>query len=315
MTAIDLLARLEQRLVAMSGDDPHLAADLACEASLLRVALQARHPPRTPLPALPRERLAARFGAGMPVLHEEPLFLDVGFALNLLERLVRTMVETGRAGNHVQAESVREAVLGARLDAEQVFGEAFVQHPEHLAQLARGGGVDPGTLARLTEHAVAPLRRGYARALERALNATEIWRQGYCPVCGSWPLLADAKADAPGRAFRCGACGTSWHLPDRRCPCCGTNEPGRVTVVAAERATGPLVGLQLCETCGRYVKLAEPIDRIPSALLAFEDLGSRVLDDAASARGFERPSGTGFTLELGLPEPGWSDALADSGAE
>jgi FdhE protein len=311
VTSTDVMARLEQRLLALSAEHPELAADLAHEARLLRATLQAPHPPRTPLPALPRERLMLRLGAGIPVLHDEPLFVDVGCALDLLERLVRTRERAGPAGNDAKVESVRAALLNARLDAGQVFVEAFVRHADHLAQLATGGGVDPGTLAQLAERAVAPLRRGYARALERVLESLHVWRQGYCPVCGDWPLVADAKIDAPRRGFRCGACGTSWHLADRRCPFCGTNDPGRVAVVAPARTAGPLVGVQLCEVCGRYVKVAEPIDEIPSALLGFEELGSRGLDDAALARGFARPSSTGFTLELGLPEPGWSSALAD----
>jgi FdhE protein len=303
------MARFEQRRAALRKEQPELAERLAYEARLVRAVLQHPRPPRTPLPALPRERLAARLGAGIPALHEEPLFVDVAFALGLLERLVQTTVEDGY-GRHKTAESVREAVSGARVDAQQLFVEAFVQHPEHLAQLAAAGGVDPGTLMHLAELAVAPLRRGYARALEPVWKTMDAWGEGYCPVCGSWPLVADAPT-ALSRAFRCGACGTSWRAADRRCPFCGTNDPRRVAIAELKRTTVPLVvGVQLCDVCGRYLKLANPIDASPAVLLRFEDLGSRALDDAASARGFERPSGAGFTLQLGLPEPGWSDALA-----
>jgi FdhE protein len=304
------MACLEQRLAVLSAGYPELAGDLASEASLLRAVLQDPRTPRTPLPPLPRERLVARLGAGIPVLHEEPLFIDVGFALNLLDRLVRSTREAGCQGTDSRAESIREALMGARLDAEQVFAEAFVQHPDHLAQLAVAGGASARTLARLAERTVAPLRHGYARGLEPVLKTTDSWREGYCPVCGSWPVMADAETHAASGGFRCAACGTGWRLADRRCPFCGTNDSRHLAVVELERTTGPLLGVQLCDACGRYLKLAEPLDGIPSALLAFEDLGSRSLDHAALARGFERPSVSGFTLELGLPEPGWSDALA-----
>ncbi len=306
---------LEQRLRVLCVDSPALAAELTSEANLLRTVLQISQAPRTPLPALPRERLAARLAAGIPVLHDQPLGLDLAFAMDLLRRLVRTLVDAGEDPGGAEAAVALAAVIDGRLDAQQVVAEAFVQHPEHLAQLALGSGVEPATLRHLAELAVAPLRRRYASALadvltQPGLTALEGWREGYCLVCGSWPLAGAADPGAPGRAFRCGACGISWRLPDRRCPFCGTNDPRRIAMLGSARTTGPLVGVQLCQVCGRYLKLADVLDAMPTEFLAFEDLGSRALDDAASDRGFRRPAGTGFTLELALPEPGWSDALA-----
>jgi FdhE protein len=306
---------LEQRLRLLCADYPELAADLSSEASLLRTVLQTPQTPHTPLPPLPRERLAARLAAGMPMLHDQPLVIDLGFAMDLLRRLVRTMVDTGDDRTGVEAEAVLAVVVDGRLDAEQVFVEAFVQHPDHLAQLAVGSAVEPTTLRHLVELAVAPIRRRYASALANVLNqpgrtAMGAWREGYCPVCGSWPIAGDAEPHGPSRSLRCGACGTSWRLRHRRCPFCGTNDPRRAEILGLDWSTGPLVGVQVCKVCGRYLKLADALDAIPSVLLGFEDLGSRALDDASSLRGFQRPAGAGFTLELALPEPGWGDALA-----
>jgi FdhE protein len=308
------MVRLEQRLRLLRADYPELAVELSSEANLLRTVLQTSQAPRTPLPPLPRERLAARLAAGMPVLHDQALVVDFAFAMDLLRRLVRTVVDAGDDRTGAEAEAVLAAVVDGRLDAEQVLVEAFVQHPDHLTQLAVGGALEPATLRRLVELAVAPIRRHYASTLANVLNqpgwTMEAWREAYCPVCGSWPIAGDTEPTGPSGSLRCGACGISWRLRHRRCPFCGTNDPQRVEILGLEQSTGPLLGVQLCQACGRYLKLADALDAIPSVLLAFEDLGSRALDDASSVRGFRRPAGAGFTLELALPEPGWSDALA-----
>jgi hypothetical protein len=84
-----------------------------------------------------------------------------------------------------------------RLDLPAVLTEAFVQHADHVHQLANR--LDPALIAELAEQAVRPLRRAYA---DRLSTLVHDWQRGYCPICGFSPGL-----DGP---VHCSACGFTW---------------------------------------------------------------------------------------------------------
>jgi hypothetical protein len=135
-----------------------------------------------PMFVLPRERAHAKLRAGRPLLHDEPVPLDLAGAT---ERFGRLAAEKG--------------LELQRLDASALLTEAFVQHPEHVHQLADAAGLDAALTADLAERAVAPLRHAYA---DRLSNLVHDWRRGYCPICGSSPR---------GHGLvRCEACGCTW---------------------------------------------------------------------------------------------------------
>jgi hypothetical protein len=156
-------------------------------------------PPRLLNPgrfALPPRRAAAKLRNGTPLLHDEPVVLDLDFASDCFARL---------AGPLPAGAALLEAATRGRLELGRVFEEAFVQHPDHLAELAAFAGVDGALLAELADRAVAPLRRAYADALRPIVERdAELWQRSYCPVCGALPELVEAAR------LRCGACGTTW---------------------------------------------------------------------------------------------------------
>jgi hypothetical protein len=126
---------------------------------------------------LPRERALAKLRAGRPLLHDEPVMLDLDLATERLAQLA--------AERRIQL---------ARLDLSALLSEAFVQHADHVEELSGGQ-----RLAALAEEAVRPLRRAYADRLRAFVHE---WARGYCPICGA----------SPGQTGRveCAACGCAW---------------------------------------------------------------------------------------------------------
>jgi hypothetical protein len=168
-------------------------------------------PPRLGRFVLPPQRAAAKLRHGTPLLHDEPVRLDLDLAADRFTRL---------AGAGGASAGLVEAATKGRIDLARVFEEAFVQHADHVAQLAAFAGVDAALLAALAEQAVAPLRRAYGEALrplvERYVGQDGLWDRGYCPVCGAWPDLVETAAEGrPADRLRCGACGTTWPAVER----------------------------------------------------------------------------------------------------
>jgi hypothetical protein len=85
------------------------------------------------------------------------------------------------------------------MDVSALLTEAFVQHTDHLLQLAAVPGLEAEVIAGLAERAVAPLRHAYA---DRLSTFVHDWHRGYCAICGFSP-------GAEG-LVRCGACGFTW---------------------------------------------------------------------------------------------------------
>jgi hypothetical protein len=132
---------------------------------------------------LPRERGEAKLRAGRPLLDDEPVVLDLEGGTELFLRLT---AERRLDVSHV--------------DLAALLTEAFVQHADHVRQLATFPGLEAESIAELAEQAIKPLRRAYA---DRLSALVRVWERGYCPICGS----------SPGRtgAVHCAACGLAWH--------------------------------------------------------------------------------------------------------
>jgi|SRR5581483_2864813 len=168
-------------------------------------AFAAAEPPRPPAPRLGRLRAQARLAAGRPLLHEEPLALDVAFVARLAARLLQ---EAARHGEPRAADAAH-ALRAAPLQLAALVEEAFVGHREHLEQLTATLGPAQPVLLDALEQATLPLLR-LAAAVIRDHLAGVVWGRAYCPVCGALGLPADAAT------LRCPRCDTAW--PGRPTP-------------------------------------------------------------------------------------------------
>jgi FdhE protein len=118
--------------------------------------------------------------------------------------------------------------------------------------------------------------------LHAALNA---WSHGYCPLCGSWPALAEVAASH--RVLRCSFCALAWTPNAYACIYC--HEHGEKFVTAAPNEERLDRRLEVCGTCGAYLKTIDVPALTPFPLLAIADLETMDLDMAAMERGYNRP--------------------------
>jgi FdhE protein len=143
--------------------------------------------------------------------------------------------------------------------------------------------------------------------LERA-DPQPGWHRGYCPICGAWPLLDELRGVELARYSRCSGCGAGWRTQRLACPYCGNDDYRSLQSLAVEGEQR--FRIAVCDRCHGYVKVANAFDPAPSALLALDDVASMHLDVAAIERGYHRPQGPGFTIELAVPEEEWAEELA-----
>ena len=263
---------------------------------------------------LPRDQLAGRLRAGVPLLHDQPAYVDVNLAADVFSRLVNVLQEREDAELQARLDGVVAAATGGSIDPQRLFGEAFVQHADHLTEIAQQAGVEAELLGTLAVQAVGPLLRAYAERLLPLMRSVDdsspeeaVWQQGYCPICGGWPLLAELRGIELAQYLRCAACGSGWRSRRMFCPYCGNDDHqtlGMLTIEGEQRFR-----ISVCERCKGYLKVGNAFDPPPSELLAIDDVASLHLDVAAIERGYHRPGGSGFMIELAVPEDEWSEEL------
>jgi formate dehydrogenase maturation protein FdhE len=71
----------------------------------------------------------------------------------------------------------------------------------------------------------------------------------------------------------------------------------------------PRFHICVCHTCSRYLKVARTFDPALPELLALDDLASLRLDVAAGEYGYQRPVGSGYRIELAMPDDEWMGEL------
>ena len=155
--------------------------------------------------------------------------------------------------------------IAAICDCSDVVGP----HQQSVADLGRIGGL------------VVDARDASAD-LQQALDA---WNRGYCPACGSWPALAEV-ADGH-RTLRCSFCSSAWELTTYACIYCG--EGGETFATTAPDTDRHDRRLELCSTCGGYLKTIDLPALSPFPLLSISDIETTDLDVIAMEHGFRRP--------------------------
>jgi FdhE protein len=160
-------------------------------------------------------------------------------------------------------------------------------------------GLAPDLVWLVAELAVGPflhlVQRGlFDRADPDALRAAlDQWSRGYCPACGSWPAIAEVVGGH--RTLRCSFCAGAWELPTYACIYC--DERGEPFVTAAPNEERKDRRLELCSTCGGYLKTIDLAELSPFPLLAISDIETTDLDVAAMEHGYGRPALKDFSVK------------------
>lgn len=244
---------------------------------------------RLPRLSMPPKYLAAKLQRGVPALAAEPIPVPVPVLRPALLSLCDALAQGG-AGE--AAEHIRTQIDETRMDAGSLLAASLKRDQAAIRTGATHRGLSPDLVWLIAELAVSP----FVHALERPLfsppadsslhPALNDWNRGYCPLCGSWPALAEV-ADTH-RILRCSFCTLAWELRSYACVYCG--ESGEPFVTAALDEEKKERRLELCSGCRAYLKSIDVPRLSPFPQLAIGDLETMDLDMAAMERGYGRPA-------------------------
>jgi hypothetical protein len=283
--------RASTRWAALAHEKPELGRALDLQQRLVGRQLDllgALGASISSMPTVAEVRVLHSLADGFPVLRGGigPLPVDL-----LRPVMVDLSRDVAQISGYAAATRVGEAIAGGQVDAAALLAHVYQRDQQAVRQMALEHHLvvdllwlvgDLVTAPVVYLEQVAALREGSPDSPVR--EAIERWEQGYCPACGSWPALAEFFYGE--RLLRCAFCAATWRSAGERCIYCGTTDSHYRTVVPDPAKPGRR--LELCRSCGGFLKTLDVELVTPFPLVAIEDLGSSDLDQAALHHGFKR---------------------------
>jgi FdhE protein len=230
---------------------------------------------------LTTEEARAKLTGGIPLLRGERLPVDPKAFRPRWQRACAALEAQQPDG---AAAALAEAVRRGRLDPGEMAGAVVAGRPEAVRERAGALGLDPGLASTLLRFALFPLFTALEASLV-PLRAGAAWDRGYCPTCGSWPLLGEFRGLDQSRFLRCGLCASGWEVPRLWCPYCGSRDHEQLGFLHGEGEEAKYRAA-LCDDCRGYVKMVSTLSALPPLPLLVADAVTLHLDLAAAERGY-----------------------------
>ena len=273
-----------QRIDELRMRNPEWAPWLAVISALLEEIARPQWDALVPQVTEPRGP-AAPLLAGA-VLH--PRSDAIGLAYRLLARAAR---ESGAPGLSQMNDT--------KVDARALFQVALNRDSERLRAFGSHAGVDPAAFEALALMLPVPFLHACNRRWGASVSAR--WNAGYCGVCGAWPAYADVLGIERSRHLRCGQCGSDWEMHALICVYCGMADHTELATLVCEN--GAAGSIDACKRCLGYLKVFTRLKASAPSEVIIDDLASAELDIAAAVRGYKRPQGTGYALNVTVGDP------------
>jgi FdhE protein len=231
------------------------------------------------------EDLVRKKGAeGFPLVDRGDLWLDMGSATTLFERLCEVLKHNDNVTRDV--EKIEQVIAREEVKLEELFKETAAHGAEYVAGLSEKLNVKGELLFFLAENSLRPIFEAYADALKGRVDQERWWR-AYCPICGSKPVIAELIGAERKRFLVCSCCGYEWRFKRTQCPFCENEEPRAFKFFFTEKE-GRAYRVETCQKCNKYIKTVDAEELGEEIIPSVEDIGTLYLDVLAKKEGYER---------------------------
>ena len=270
--------KILRKLETLERSEGPLPGALELYGKLLSVQSAARSRIETPQSGLSQEDINERIAAGRPLLEYADLSIDWSLFGDIFREVSGIISGYSKewAESAVKAEAnnaplEKMAMNWFEGDGATVPGESDTA--ESLREL----------IIRTT---FKPFLAGYAEALDGNVNH-ELWRRGFCPVCGGSPDLAYLDKERGSRWLLCSRCDTEWLFKRLECPYCGTQKQDNLAYFTNDKG---LYRVYVCERCRHYLKTVDLRLTEDEVLLPLERFLTLDLDIQCQKNGYKPPA-------------------------
>jgi FdhE protein len=199
------------------------------------------------------------------------------------EALRQGWLDVCAAVGSAEARMLAEAASD-RIDLPAALRGVVQRGPEPFRRIAEQHALPPALACSVLRFAALPLLQPWAARCEPWWEQAH-WARGYCPMCGSWPLLSEYRGLEQFRFLRCALCGSSWPADRQFCPCCETRDHGKLMELKPEGEPSRLRATT-CDNCRTYLCGLSSLTRLSPAELLVAEVETLPLACAAEQRGY-----------------------------
>ncbi len=273
---------IEESLNRIKNDIPQLSGIVDAFRDLLINGAIAQS--ELPIPQFVDEKVdRLRFSQGIPMLHERKIHVDRDAIMGVSELLIPSM-KKGFPKLDVSLSKLESFLKenGAFLDELVPTMESIaIDEPEELARQLE---IPTLELQFICYELTRPFAEKISERVSPLINELN-WSKGYCPVCGSWPVISFWKGSEGRRFLKCSFCGKEWPYMRTQCPFCENNDNEKQEIIFSEDRN--FEHAELCHECMKYVVGIDTRNMIAAPHPLAAPLGLIYLDVLAQDRGFQ----------------------------
>jgi FdhE protein len=213
-------------------------------------------------------------------------------------RLLTVICNHVKEANHklaADAETILDAIdtviIPGKLFSGLLTGEEDLYH-----NIAGSLKVTGSTLSFISYNSLKPSLAVCADQLSSYLNKAEPWLKGYCPICGSSPVLSILNSGGD-RSLICSFCWHPWSVKRVFCPFCENCDSQSQQYFFNEGEKEFRV--DLCDNCKKYIKTLDSRETERMIYPPLEQISSLHLDYKAKEMGYESYESE---IQLSMPE-------------
>ncbi|MBC7359431.1 MAG: formate dehydrogenase accessory protein FdhE [Desulfacinum sp.] len=222
---------------------------------------------------------------GRPLLKRWDFPIDTDGAermLAVLEKAIPSDNEELR-----KAHGALEKALRRNPSARGAVWESFLHHEWNpWEEWVEVEGVDAASLLFLGRSCLRPSVEWTAGDLRRRFSFDSLWKEGYCPLCGSLPSLLTLEEQGK-RWAHCSWCGTPWAIARFQCPACDNRRHDRLGYLFTEQE--PHYRIYYCQECSYYFKALDRREILSPFWLPLEEWTTIHLDLVAQRADWKTP--------------------------
>jgi FdhE protein len=208
-----------------------------------------------------------QFKNGMSLLQQNEFAPDSD-ACEIIAKAILPPLETGFPKLSTDLEKLRAALMEKKIG----FADLLVSSHDEAEGSIETWALHEDVSIEAVRFVRMMIARVYFEKTARTLAPLikdSTWEKGYCPICGSAPMIAKIRDKIGTRHLYCSQCAHEWIFSRVICPSCGRNKQSSMTYFFVEGNNSE--SAFVCEECGRYLITVDKV----SDLVSFDpDLSS-----------------------------------------
>ena len=219
---------------------------------------------------------------GFPVFSTSNLPFPISEAYPLLSRIVEELIKKDR-NDRDSLERLKKLIEDDPSFIEQLYHSVLNNKESENRYLSEKIGLESSVIEFIIKMSIKPLLYQLRDRLASEIKEQQ-WEYGYCPICGSEPMMGYLDEDGK-RYLHCSLCDYEWRFPRITCPFCNNQDSASMGYIFSEEDDG--IRIDFCRKCNRYIKTIDKRIYSDPCKIELEYIATIYLDILAQKEGFK----------------------------